>query len=256
MVEITNNQKCKGVIYILTNPSFPKYVKIGYADDVNKRLIELNRSECIPFAFRLYAYYEVNQRLTDIKIHEMIDKLNPDLRSIDTFNGKPRKKEFYAIPKETAYNILESIASISDTKDRLHLVESETIEIKEEAIEIDNTDYNLSDFLSNKRPEVVDMYNKFITLVKQRMPKTYTATTPNYIALRNENAKNICEIHLLKNRLLLTTRIPLNLEFQIGEKVPETYLWSLNYKIYIENAEKINLAVGAINDVYEQITKG
>lgn len=27
-----------GVIYILTNPSFPEYVKIGYADDMNKRL--------------------------------------------------------------------------------------------------------------------------------------------------------------------------------------------------------------------------
>lgn len=23
-----------GVIYILTNPSFPEYVKIGYADDI------------------------------------------------------------------------------------------------------------------------------------------------------------------------------------------------------------------------------
>ena len=27
-----------GYIYILTNPSFPQYVKIGYADDVEKRL--------------------------------------------------------------------------------------------------------------------------------------------------------------------------------------------------------------------------
>ena len=26
-----------GVIYILTNPSFPEYVKIGYADDIEKR---------------------------------------------------------------------------------------------------------------------------------------------------------------------------------------------------------------------------
>ena len=26
----------KGVIYILTNPSFPDYVKIGYADDIEK----------------------------------------------------------------------------------------------------------------------------------------------------------------------------------------------------------------------------
>ena len=29
------NQKC-GVIYILTNPSFPEYVKIGYANDVKE----------------------------------------------------------------------------------------------------------------------------------------------------------------------------------------------------------------------------
>ena len=28
----------KGVIYILTNPSFPQYVKIGYVYTVDKRL--------------------------------------------------------------------------------------------------------------------------------------------------------------------------------------------------------------------------
>ena len=85
----------QGVIYILTNPSFPDYVKIGYADDVQKRLKELNRSECIPFAFRLYAYYKVPRRLTDMKLHQMIDKLNPNLRSIEEFDGKTRKREFY-----------------------------------------------------------------------------------------------------------------------------------------------------------------
>lgn len=31
-----------GVIYILTTPSFPEYVKIGYADDIDKRLQQLN----------------------------------------------------------------------------------------------------------------------------------------------------------------------------------------------------------------------
>ena len=34
----------KGVIYILTNPSFPEYVKIGYAKDIEKRLKQLNHS--------------------------------------------------------------------------------------------------------------------------------------------------------------------------------------------------------------------
>lgn len=102
--------KSQGVIYILTNPSFPDYVKIGYADDVNKRLKELNRSECIPFAFRLYAYYEVPQRLTDKKLHELIDMINPDLRAIEEFDGKRRTREFYNMTSEKAYKILQAIA--------------------------------------------------------------------------------------------------------------------------------------------------
>lgn len=90
----------QGVIYILTNPSFPQYVKIGYADNVEPRLKQLNNSECIPFAFRIYATYEVEERLTDLKLHALIDQLNPNLRSIDEVDGKKRVREFYAMPKE------------------------------------------------------------------------------------------------------------------------------------------------------------
>ena len=100
----------KGVIYILTNPSFPEYVKIGYADDINRRLAELNRTECTPFAFRVYATYSVKARLTDLKIHEMIDRINPDLRSIDNIDGKKRVREFYAMKPDEAYAILEAMA--------------------------------------------------------------------------------------------------------------------------------------------------
>lgn len=123
-----------GVVYILTNPSFPEYVKIGYADDINKRLKELNRSECIPFAFRLYAYYEVSARLTDLKIHEMIDKINPNLRSIDNIDGKRRIREFYAMDAEDAYKILEVIAEMNNLQSNLHKVtptDKEKVEDKE-----------------------------------------------------------------------------------------------------------------------------
>lgn len=116
-------EKNKGVIYILTNPSFPQYVKIGYADNVENRLRQLNNSECIPFAFRIYATYEVEDRLTDIKLHALIDQLNPNLRSIDDINGKKRVREFYAMPPEQAYSILETIAVLGGRKDRLKLWE-------------------------------------------------------------------------------------------------------------------------------------
>lgn len=108
-----------GVIYILTNPSFPNYVKIGYADDLDERLRQLNRSECIPFSFRVYATYEVNNRLVDLKLHNLIDQLNPTLRSIENSNGKQRKREFYAMTPQEAYAILEAIAEIHGYTDRL-----------------------------------------------------------------------------------------------------------------------------------------
>lgn len=121
-----------GVIYILTNPSFPEYVKIGYADDIESRLNQLNRSECIPFAFRVYATYEVSNRLVDLKLHNLIDQLNPTLRSIETFNGKQRKREFYAMSPEEAYALLEAIAEIHGYTDRLKLWEMNEEEAKAE----------------------------------------------------------------------------------------------------------------------------
>ena len=127
-------EKKAGVIYILTNPSFPDYVKIGYATDIEKRLAQLNRSECIPFAFRVYAIYEVSAPLQDKELHSLIDRLNPELRAIDTFDGKTRTKEFYAMSAEDAYALLESIAKLSGTMDKLRRLTPEGHEVLDEEV--------------------------------------------------------------------------------------------------------------------------
>ena len=116
-------EETAGYIYILTNPSFPEYVKIGYADDVEKRLNQLNRTECTPFAFRLYATYEVPNRLADKKLHSLLDMFDANLRAVDELNGKKRVKEFYAMQPDKAYHALELIAELTDTTDRLTLHE-------------------------------------------------------------------------------------------------------------------------------------
>ena len=129
-----SKEKRTGVIYILTNPSFPDYVKIGYAHNIETRLKQLNRSETIPFAFRVYAVYEVESELTDKDLHKLIDKLNPDLRTSENFDGKERVKEFYAMSAEDAYGLLECIAKISGTLDRLQRLTPEGHEILDEQI--------------------------------------------------------------------------------------------------------------------------
>ena len=123
-----------GYIYILTNPSFPQYVKIGYAADVKQRLDELNRSSAVPFAFRIYATYEVDSALSDKKLHSILDKLDPELRSKEEIDGKKRVREFYAMTPEDAYAILEAIAEINGYRSRLKKWKATANEQRDEAL--------------------------------------------------------------------------------------------------------------------------
>lgn len=122
----------KGYIYILTNPSFPDYVKIGYADDVERRVQQLNNTECTPYSFHIYATYEVDSRLMDIKFHTIIDKLNPALRSIEQYNGRTRKREFFEISPEDAFMVFEAMSEIHGCRSRLKKWETTQEELIEE----------------------------------------------------------------------------------------------------------------------------
>lgn len=110
-----------GMIYIFTNPSFEEFVKIGYTgdDDVERRLKEANNCTFVPYAFRLYATYETDQPGADTFVHAIIDYLKPELRTIDSVEGRPRKREFFAMRPKDAYSFLENIAKASGTADRL-----------------------------------------------------------------------------------------------------------------------------------------
>lgn len=121
-----------GYIYILTNPSFKEYVKIGYAADVKKRLNELNSSTAVPFAFRIYATYEVDTELSDKKLHAILDQLAPKLRSSEEYEGKLRVREFFAMTPEDAYSILEAIAGINGYTHRLKKWKPTVAEQKDE----------------------------------------------------------------------------------------------------------------------------
>lgn len=101
-----------GYIYVLTNPSFPEYVKIGYADNVDTRVAQLNRSECTPFAFRKYATLHVASRLADKQIHKLIDTFKPELHAKEKVNGKLRVREFFAMSAAEAVELLAMIGSI------------------------------------------------------------------------------------------------------------------------------------------------
>lgn len=114
--EKENIMGSKGYIYIMTNPALKDMVKIGYATDVEARRQQLSTTG-LPYDYEIYATYETSGNLEDKKLHKLIDNLNPDLRV-------NKAREFYVLTPEDAYELLEAIATISGTKDKLKRVKT------------------------------------------------------------------------------------------------------------------------------------
>ncbi len=104
----------KGYIYIMTNPCLQNMVKIGYATDVETRRKQLSTT-ALPYEYEVYATYETSGNLEDKKLHKLIDNLNPDLRV-------SQNREFFVMSPKEAYELLETIAIISGSQDRLTLL--------------------------------------------------------------------------------------------------------------------------------------
>lgn len=108
-------------IYIMTNPAYPGYVKIGATNrPVEERRVELSSQTGVMFDFEIYATYETPTDLTtegkgklkDTKLHHLIDKLNPTLRA-------NQKREFYKMSPSEALDLLTAIAEIAGNVNKI-----------------------------------------------------------------------------------------------------------------------------------------
>ncbi len=150
----------KGFIYIMTNPALKGMVKIGYASDVEARRKQLSTT-ALPYDYEVFATYETSGNLEDKKLHKMIDNLNPDLRVSNN-------REFFVMSPQEAYDLLESIAVISGTKDKLKKVHVE--ESNKQKIKVRRPPVN---FLQcgipiGARLEFIDDPNVIVTVVDER----------------------------------------------------------------------------------------
>lgn len=114
-----------GLVYILTNPCLDGWVKIGMTkrNDVRERLKELNSPTNIPLSYQCYATYEVeNPQEVEQSVHRLIDTVDLNLHARETLsNGKIRQREFFKLSPETAFNILQEVATLRGDVDKLQL---------------------------------------------------------------------------------------------------------------------------------------
>lgn len=100
------NSKESGYVYILTNPSMPEYIKIGYTKDLKTRLNNLDTTGvAMPFE-PYFTVKTIKYKTLEQVIHRELDKLT------DTRARKNR--EFFKISPEIARDLLLNISNLID----------------------------------------------------------------------------------------------------------------------------------------------
>lgn len=120
--EADQNIEEEDLIYLLSNPSIPEWVKIGRTNSIERRLKELYNTS-VPLPFEVIETIRTDTResseILEKSIHNIIDTLNPGLRKYTEAN----RREFFKMTPEEGKKIFElvsNIVGVNPCHDSLH----------------------------------------------------------------------------------------------------------------------------------------
>ena len=248
-----------GHIYILTNDSFPDYIKIGYSDNILEEIVRINRLEITPFKFKLYATYKAARNFSNIELYRLISKLNPSFVKSDKSCLDVETRGFYNISKESALLFLKSIAEIHDDLDNfmVHVRDKEESNIDEninrkQILDVDKNSISIDDYLSSKDLLMTKLYKKLESEILNNLEDVCVKVNPQYIAWETNN-KYFAEIRVKKSSIRIQTFIP-NKKSKMGE-VLSGHLGTLNYRMYINSFSDIKKVKNIILESYNKKAK-
>lgn len=98
--------KREGYVYILSNPSMPNLVKIGYTTrDIDQRIFELSSATGVPEYFKLeYKYFSTSPNSLERQIHQCLS----------SYRGSENREFFSCSPSEAVELIRVKIDIIPD----------------------------------------------------------------------------------------------------------------------------------------------
>lgn len=179
-----NNEEKTGYIYVLTNKSFhcDDWIKIGYAEDVNKRVKELSNTS-VPLPYEVYCTYEI-PRIKGIKdpdklLHNLIEKINPDLRIVPN-------REFFEMQPWAAYEMLYAMAQMHGRVDKLKRYSTATDEQDEAG------DYSV-DTLFPVGSQVRALYEKLKSVILSLDTSLMENPKMRYVSFKKSN-KNVVSL--------------------------------------------------------------
>ena len=156
---------------------------------------------------------------------------------------KQRKREFYKMSKEQAYDILQNIASINGLERNLHLIE----EPVDEASEVDEkASYSCSSVLGEK---IKSVFNNFMDKLNE-FPDIEVIIKKSYYCL-NYKEERITDILFFKNKFTVILNSSKLADSSRLEELPESNNWGqMDSQIKVLNQEDVDYVLKLLSDSF------
>lgn len=242
--EFMETKEKTGYIYVLTNESFhmDNWIKIGYAEDVDKRVKELSGT-AVPLPYEVYCTYEI-PRIKGVKdpdklLHDIITKLNPGLRI------SPNREFFEMFPWD-AYDMLSAIAQMHGRTDKI----VRNIDNTAGPNDVNDSEYSV-DRLFPDSNDSSSLFSKIKTLMLSIDSNLDIVPRNNYVTFKLDGKKNVISlwpqskcIEVVLNAKLGTITDTHDLIYDISNRkwTSEQYAFKFNEDTDTE----------AVKDIFEQ----
>jgi Uncharacterized conserved protein len=163
---------------------------------------------------------------------------------IDTVEIIPMRLELFKYRYyEEGILSLESINTIDKPIDKIE---------KSKEILLSETSTSINDLLKKAVPQIKELFEELRSRVLQIDENIVEKVTTLYIAYRL--SKTFFEIHIGKSQLKLYLR-PVDFDDpqNIVEKIPESYNWSLDRRVYIKNIDELEYIMKLVEQSYNDI---
>jgi hypothetical protein len=87
-------------VYVITNPGFPDWVKIGMSNDVPKRLADFQTAS--PYEYKSLLVAELPHGMRDLSIHDFAEAISSD-----------KSGEWFQVPSEKAVALVRSLIDLA-----------------------------------------------------------------------------------------------------------------------------------------------
>ena len=96
-----------------------------------------------------------------------------------------------------------------------------------------------------KNSEMIDLYLKLRSIAFENLEDVTTAATADYISWSINGGRQFVNFYIQKKKIRILTLEPMR-KYILGENVPDTHLWTLNYQTDI-SSENENSQIDNIN---------